>query len=789
MNISFYSSITDIIGGKRNYDYLHYLQDIKACKWKKEVDALRVQVDVEEKKKLKSSLPNVTFAGVFKTRSDNNLLKASGLAILDFDKINDLKQFRYDLRQDNLIHAFFISPSGNGVKALVKIPIVNDKDEYKFIYKQLIDIYPTLDVSNSNISRACFLSYDEDLYLNLDSETFLPDYSKLKQENDFKDAISNIPITDENEVISRLLKWFNSKYNKSERNNSLYKLARALNDFGVDRFTCKNVLYQFQEKDFNVNEIDNLIKSAYKNTNLFGSKQFEDTKKVKEIKNLIISKNKVEDISKKYPELNPENLKLEIEILKSKIDFDDFWEVEGNKTVINPYKFKLKLEDMEYGKYYPDKKTKTFIFVKKENNFYDVITEFQIKDHILNDLIKKNKIDGFNLVADEQKLFTNRYLSMINTFEIEIEKDTADYGMIYYKNIAVRVYADRIEKIKYDDLKGYVWSSNVIERDYAEIDHHDSQFRSFVWFACGQSKDKYNTMKSVIGYLLHGFKTSANNRAMILNDETISENPNGGSGKGIILNSLSHMKKISVIDGKTFDFNKTFAFQTVNTDTQILAFDDVRKNFDFERLFSVITEGLTIEYKGQDAIKIPVKDSPKIIISTNYTVKADGGSFTRRIFEVEMSDYFNSENTPFDKFGNLLFDDWDAIEWQRFDKFMINCLQYYIANGLVKSETKNLELRKFINETSQDFYEFALVDKSINHNIRIVKNELYDRFIMEYPDFKKWLKINTLTKWVQKYAKFHNLEIKNGSTNGQRWYEIIDEKKNNLDKKNNEIPF
>ena len=33
--------------------------------------------------------------------------------------------------------------------------------------------------------------------------------------------------------------------------------------------------------------------------------------------------------------------------------------------------------------------------------------------------------------------------------------------------------------------------------------------------------DKYNTFKSVVGYLLHTYKTSSKNKAIILNDETI----------------------------------------------------------------------------------------------------------------------------------------------------------------------------------------------------------------------------------------------------------------------------
>src|SRR5690606_73245 len=228
--------------------------------------------------------------------------------------------------------------------------------------------------------------------------------------------------------------------------------------------------------------------------------------------------------------------------------------------------------------------------------------------------------------------------------------------------------------------------------------------------------------------------------------ETISENPNGGSGKGLFWNALKYMKKVSVIDGKTFEFTKSFPYQTVSTDTQILVFDDVKKNFNFESLFSLITEGITLEYKGQDAIQIPVEQSPKLLITTNYTIGGVGGSHDRRKFEIEMSAYFNSNHTPLDEFGHMLFADWDESEWLRFDNYMINCAQYYLENGLVTHEYHNLDDRKFIKETSYEFYEFVK-EGNLRVNERMNKSVYYQRFIDEYKDFQK-LSQRRFTKWM-----------------------------------------
>ena len=174
-----------------------------------------------------------------------------------------------------------------------------------------------------------------------------------------------------------------------------------------------------------------------------------------------------------------------------------------------------------------------------------------------------------------------------------------------------------------------------IERDFKIFDHHKCVFRSFIWYISGQNKDAYNSFKSAIGYLLHSYKTQADNKAIILNDEIITDEPNGRSGKGVFFNGIKQLKKLVALNGKKIDLNSQFAFQTVKADCQVLVFDDVKRNFPFEDLVSIITEGLEIEYKGQGAIKLPVTKSPKIVITTNYTIKGEGGSFDARKFELE----------------------------------------------------------------------------------------------------------------------------------------------------------
>ena len=271
-------------------------------------------------------------------------------------------------------------------------------------------------------------------------------------------------------------------------------------------------------------------------------------------------------------------------------------------------------------------------------------------------------------------------------------------------------------------------------------------------------------MESTIGFMLHAHKNLSYCPAIILNDEVISDNPEGGTGKGLFMNALSKMKKVVTIDGKSFTFERSFAYQLVSADTQILVFDDVKKHFDFERLFSVVTEGLTLEKKNKDAIKIPFSKSPKIAITTNYAIKGAGNSFARRKWELELHQHYNKNFTPLDEFGKLMFGDWSDRDWCSFDNYMIGCLQKYLAEGLKQSQFVNLKIRQLSAETCHDFIEWCgLIDGSSSNeklisNSRLNSQQLYYDFIEEYPDYgpkaKMTISRTRFYKWLNSYALY-----------------------------------
>ena len=198
---------------------------------------------------------------------------------------------------------------------------------------------------------------------------------------------------------------------------------------------------------------------------------------------------------------------------------------------------------------------------------------------------------------------------------------------------------------------------------------------------------------------------------------------------------------------------------------------------------------MTLERKNKDAIKLKVEESPKILISTNYAIKGEGNSHDRRRHEIEFSQYYGKDLTPYDEFGRQLFDDWNDEDYLKFDNYMINCLQSYLNLGLIKQNAKNIKMRKFIAETSMEFYEWVSDEDNFKINTRNSKIQTFTLFVNEYQDYKKYLSQKKFTIWVKKYANFKNLEYSDGNSNGQRWFKM--ENNNNLiqEQEDDECPF
>jgi len=747
------------------------LQRIKDGSSKELVKGIRQEKDKSARNELKKMLPAICFSGIFTKRNDNSLSEHSGLICLDFDgyeKKKDLLADKEKLSKSEFVYSVFISPSGNGLKALVKIP--QDVDNHINYFNSLENHFnsPYFDKTCKNVSRVCYESFDPMIYINDSSETWdVIEDLEYKEVSVIRDA-PTIPITDENKIVEILVKWWEKKYPMSEgqRNQNAFILAMAFNDYGVNRSLASYVLNGFSNDSFSLAEITRTIDSAYANTQNFGTKYYEDDERVNNIKAKLRRGATKKEIRNQLEESNIDSDVIESVLTRvtEENSLKQFWTKNDKGTIrIVHILFKHFLEDNGFYKYCPEG-SKNYVFVRVTNNLIDHTSEKEIKDFILGHLIDLDDLSIYNYFADSTRLFREEFLTLLATIDIHFMSDTKDSAFLYYNNCAVEIKKGEVITIDYLDLGGYVWKDHVIDRNFNICEVTDCDYKTFIGNVCGNDETRINSMESTIGFMLHAHKNLSYCPAIILNDEVISDNPEGGTGKGLFMNALSKMKKVVTIDGKSFTFERSFAYQLVSADTQILVFDDVKKHFDFERLFSVVTEGLTLEKKNKDAIKIPFSKSPKIAITTNYAIKGAGNSFARRKWELELHQHYNKNFTPMDEFGKLMFGDWSERDWCSFDNYMIGCLQNYLAKGLQKSQFVNLKIRQLSAETCHDFIEWCGLlegqdgNTSLMLETKLNSQQLYYDFIEEYPDFgpkaKMTISRTRFYKWLASYSLY-----------------------------------
>ena len=124
-------------------------------------------------KEAKKKLPVVLFSGEFSSRKDDALFEHSGLVVLDFDHV-DVDKTKQALATDDFVLACWTSPSGDGIKALVKI---TNPERHRDHFRSLIAYFDKqyglqVDETGINESRACFESHDPDMIVKDESKKF-----------------------------------------------------------------------------------------------------------------------------------------------------------------------------------------------------------------------------------------------------------------------------------------------------------------------------------------------------------------------------------------------------------------------------------------------------------------------------------------------------------------------------------------------------------------------------------------------------------------------------------------
>jgi len=265
------------------------------------------------------------------------------------------------------------------------------------------------------------------------------------------------------------------------------------------------------------------------------------------------------------------------------------------------------------------------------------------------------------------------------------------------------------------------------------------------------------------GYKLRDYRDRSNMRSIICMDGLESQvgKSEGGSGKSIFATATKHCQSLFNVDGKTADLkNDKFLYHGVDERTREIVFDDVRVNFDFELLFSQITEAIRVKPFQGAPITIP---SPVFTITTNHALRGDSTSFRRRQYTLGFSNYFNEYRTPRHEFQHALFEDWDKSQWNLYYNLMATSIQVYMQHpdlGRYGIDSGDISRRKLRQQLGEDFLEFAdlYFERGYMLNRVIVKERVLEDYLAQFPNDRKFMDVRRIKEKCELYTKYAGLE-------------------------------
>jgi len=213
---------------------------------------IRAEQDKTIKSDLKQSLPAVTFSGYFENERKAELVQDyTNVICIDIDKVDDLERTRQKLVDCVYSLAVFLSPSGNGFKVLVQVDgnklnhLKNFNSFAEYLEKKFTI---TIDKSGKDISRCAFMSYDPNLYINLDA--------RIWNNKEF--------ILYKLESIDTLL-HNKIEFKEGNRNNFILEFANIAKLQQLDvELTVEFLTSRYTDVGFETNEIISTINSAFK---------------------------------------------------------------------------------------------------------------------------------------------------------------------------------------------------------------------------------------------------------------------------------------------------------------------------------------------------------------------------------------------------------------------------------------------------------------------------------------------------------------------------------------------
>ena len=308
--VSTYDNITDVKSFSAK-DIDHILTNIKYGYPQiiSQITAIRNMTSHEEQNIAKKELPVFCCNGTFHRRNNASLLQYSSFIAIDFDGFSsntELLAYKEHLKTYSFVYAVFVSPSGNGLKAIIQHTSTNPAHHYNLF----VQLHRAFGLGNTNfdsvvsdIARGTYFSYDPDLWQNPFCRPFEFVYdlgigdkqqkvvkggktgtttASYHYETSDADRLMNSifqgTMTDK-QVINYMNNHFWKKqkedYQKGNRQSSLLRKASQLCKYGVlYENALEELKYRYCYAGLNEEEVEGKVAYCY-SSNSFGSNRKE----------------------------------------------------------------------------------------------------------------------------------------------------------------------------------------------------------------------------------------------------------------------------------------------------------------------------------------------------------------------------------------------------------------------------------------------------------------------------------------------------------------------------------
>lgn len=660
------------------------------------IKQIRELKDNSARDRLKKELPCFTIHATY--NNDGETIQ-NGIISLDIDDLSttDLEFFASQFEYDKKLLLAFKSASGRGLRLLYRYNVKQIKllDAYNLALEHFYTFYDKdFNVKPCNtydLMRLCFISLDDNYYLNEQCEVF-----DIKQ---IVDEFNNIENNAAKDVFLNLLKY--EQFVEGNRNNFIFKLACRTNEAGIE-----------------LSELIKLIET------LFASDRIERAKAITTAKG--VYERKKEDFGK-----NKKNKEIE-EKKKGNSNKD---------LVLKPDAYMDFLRSNGYFALRIDKANDIKILAQKidENKFKRIN-----RTDIINELQKYLQINNYNVASSLTKGFLNEVhlYDFIETVDcdLKIHKE-----ITIFENTAIDInlnvcYPDFF--YIYDDDKNDKNRINTVIRHNFKFNYYrKSEFETFIENVSrnedGELDDKRKKqLMWLIGYLMRR-EYLVDTKCVILTDAGSTTEAKGGTGKSLIAKALEIVRNCTYISGKEFLETSRFKMAEYKDGSDIIIIDDVNINFFFEKLFNIITEQLTIERKFMNPYKVAATSGYKILLTTNRMIKLNDVSSKRRVYVYELSNYYNENYQPADDENvGILFENWTNEQWDAFYLFMMQCWNY---SASVRAESLGIT-----NDVAPEKKASLLADE---YNLTDI---VYDSNIMRELD-NKYLTSTEILQIIERY--------------------------------------